>query len=513
MRCSDAQVRKLMEEFSKTGKICIAALKAGMNRKTAGQYVKLGKCPSDLKQERTWRTRPDPFELVWPEIEGKLNEAPELEAQILFEDLMERNPGAFQPGQLRTFQRKVKRWRAQKGPGKEVFFPQVHRAGEAAQTDFTWANELNVTIAGEVFEHMLCHFVLPYSNWQWATICHSESMSSLKRGIQEAVFRLGGVPLYHQTDHSTAATHRLSKKDAENPREEDKEARQGRGFNDDYLALMRHLGMAPRTTMVGAKEQNGDVEALNGALKRRLKQHLLMRGSLDFANVEEYQDWLAAALIKSNAKRGDRACEEIAGLKALRVDRMPEYKEIEVKVTSWSTIRVDKNAYSIQSRLIGEKVRVRTYDDRIEVLHGGEVQLVCERLSGRGGRRICYRHVIHSLVRKPGAFEICSYREDLFPSLVFRQSYDALCEALPMNRAAAEYLKCLKLAAEMMEADVEKALADLLQEGGLPLHDVVRKMVVPVDDQVESMPELEVDLRSFDDLLSADAADLVEAAQ
>ncbi|MCP5021768.1 MAG: transposase family protein [bacterium] len=95
---------------------------------------------------------------------------------------------------------------------------------------------------------MLCRFVLPYSNWQWATICHSESMSSLKRGIQEAVFRLGGVPLYHQTDHSTAATHRLSKKDAENPREEDKEARQGRGFNDDYLALMRHLGM-------GAKEQ------------------------------------------------------------------------------------------------------------------------------------------------------------------------------------------------------------------------------------------------------------------
>ncbi len=167
--------------------------------------MKAGKCPSDLKKERTWRTRPDPFELVWPEIKAKLDDAPELEAQILFEDLMERNPGAFEPGQLRTFQRRVKSWRAQKGPVKEVFFPQMHRAGEAAQTDFTWANELNVTIAGKVFEHMLCHFVLPYSNWQWATICHSESMSSLKHGIQESVFQLGGVPRYHQTDHSTAA--------------------------------------------------------------------------------------------------------------------------------------------------------------------------------------------------------------------------------------------------------------------------------------------------------------------
>ncbi|MFT5198766.1 MAG: hypothetical protein ACI87O_001425 [Planctomycetota bacterium] len=331
MRCSDGQVRKLIEEFSKTGKICMAALKAGMNRKTAAKYVQLGKCPSDLKKERTWRTRPDPFELVWPEIEARLNDAPELKGQVLFEDLMERNPGAFEPGQRRTFQLRVERWRAQKGLAKEVFFSQLHRAGEAAQTGFTWANELNVTIAGKAFEHMLCHFVLPYSNWQWATICHSESMSSLKHGIQEAVFQLGGVPQYHQTDHSTAATHRLSKKDAKNPRPEDKEARQGRGFNDDYLALMRYFGMSPRTTKVGAKEQNGHVESLNGSLKRRLTQHLLMRGSRDFESVEEYQGWLAAALVKSNAKRGARVREELGVLQSLCVERMPEYKEMKCR--------------------------------------------------------------------------------------------------------------------------------------------------------------------------------------
>ena len=338
-------------------------------------------------------------------------------------------------------------------------------------------------------------------------------MGSLKQGIQEAVFQLGGVPRYHQTDHSTAATHRLSNKDAKDPRAEDKEARQGRGFNDDYLALMRHFGMSPRTTKVGAKEQNGDVEALNGALKRRLKQHLLMRGSRDFESVEKYTDWLNTALTKSNAKRGARVREELGFLNSLRADRMPEYKEIEVQVSSWSTIRVSKNVYSIQSRLIGEKVRVRVYDDRLEVRHGGEVQLVCERLIGRGGHRISYRHVIHSLVRKPGAFERCRYREDLFPSLVFRKSYDALCVALPMNRAAGEYLKCLKLAAETMESDVEKALADLLKEGSLPLHDVVRNAILPADDRVESMEVMEVDLGNFNSLLSADTTDLVEATQ
>ena len=90
--------------------------------------------------------------------------APALEAKTLFEVLMEKYPDRYEQGQLRTLQRRVKSWRAERGPHKDVVLAQLHRPGEAAQTDFTWATELAVTIAGQLFVHMLCVFVLPYSN-------------------------------------------------------------------------------------------------------------------------------------------------------------------------------------------------------------------------------------------------------------------------------------------------------------------------------------------------------------
>ena len=133
MRCTDAQVRRLMEEFSNHGRLERAALKAGMNRKTAAKYVNVGCLPSDLREPRTWRTRDDPFEDVWSEVAERLAAAPELEARALFEDLLAREPDRFDAGQLRTFQRRVKQWRAREGPEKEVFFQQEHRPGEAAQ--------------------------------------------------------------------------------------------------------------------------------------------------------------------------------------------------------------------------------------------------------------------------------------------------------------------------------------------------------------------------------------------
>ncbi|MCX6546998.1 MAG: hypothetical protein NTW40_02985 [Acidobacteria bacterium] len=163
-----------------------------------------------MRQPRSWRTRLDPFEEDWSAIELRLLDAPELEGRILFEDLMLRRPGVYQEGQLRTFQRRVKVWRAHHGPDKEVFFPQDHRPGEALQTDFTWATELEITIDGISFPHMLCHVVLPYSNWGWITVCQSESMLALRRGVPAALVQLGRVPQFHQTDNSTAATHQVT---------------------------------------------------------------------------------------------------------------------------------------------------------------------------------------------------------------------------------------------------------------------------------------------------------------
>ena len=347
---------------------------------------------------------------------------------------------------------------------------------------------------------MLCHFVLPYSNWEWATVCHSESMLALKRGIQEAVFQLGRVPTFHQTDHSTAATHNIP------AREEGTEDRASgsdkpRGFNEDYLALMRHLGMKPRTIQVGEKEQNGDVEALNGALKRRMAQQLLMRGSRDFENLAQYEEWLRGVVKKANAMRTKRVGDDLDAMKALRVERLAEYEEIDVVVTSWSTVRVKRNTYSVPSRLMRERVRVRVSDDQVEVYHGGVHQLSCERLRGEGKSAINYRHIIQSLVRKPGAFERYHYREDLFPSVTFRKAFDALRANLTERKADQEYLRCLKIAAETMESQVEEALEQLLNEHELPLADRVKELVDPGEPQVPDLAVPVIDLSMYDTLL------------
>ena len=185
MRVTDQQVMKLLEEMRRHGQVGLASLRAGMDRKTGRKYVALNKLPSELKKRRTWRTHRNRFDADWPDIVEMLRAAPELEAKTLFEHLMEKTPGRYQPGQLRTLQRHIKQWRAAEGPPKEVFFPQNHRPGEAAQTDFTVVKEFEVRIGGEPFPHQLCHVVLPYSNWEWATPCVSESLVALRTGVPE----------------------------------------------------------------------------------------------------------------------------------------------------------------------------------------------------------------------------------------------------------------------------------------------------------------------------------------
>ncbi len=487
MVVTDKQVRRAMVELSKNGEVEKAALKAGIDRKTARKYRDLGKLPSELKQPRTWRTRDDSFAEDWDEIKSMLEDAPEFEAKTLFEYLTRKHRGRYQEGQLRTLQRRVKQWRAQEGPPKEVFFAQEHRPGEAMQTDFTWATELGVTINDEPFEHMLCHPVLPYSNWEWATVCRSESMAAIRRGVQAAVFRLGRVPQWHQTDKSSAATHTLPSNKTT--------------FNEEYAALMRHLGMKPRTTGTGKKEQNGDVEAANGALKRRLKQHLLLRGDWNFESVEAYESWLWGVLEQANELRSTRLVEDMAAMRPLSVKKLPEWSDVDVPVCSQSTIRVKFNTYSVPSRLIGETVRVRVYDNRLEVCYGGVQQMTVERLLGRGGHRINYRHIIWGLVRKPGAFPRFRYREDMFPTLAFRRAYDALVESTEERRADIEYLRVLHLAASTMESDVELALELLLDEKTVPTADRVKALVKPDEPQVPQMAAFEPDPGYYDELL------------
>lgn len=486
-----------MDEMNKHGRIGMAAMKSGMDRKTGRKYVSAGKLPSEMVAERKWRTRQDPFADHWPELESMLSKAPELEAKSLLEVLEGKYPGRYDSGQLRTLQRHVRRWRAQSGPDKEVMFAQQHRPGEAAQTDFTSTGELLVTIADVLFTHMLCVFVLPFSNWQWATVCLSESMAALRHGVQSALWQLGRVPLYHQTDNSTAATHRIP----EGKREEI-EGRK-RPFNAEYLALMRHYAMTPRTTQVGAKEQNGDVEASNGALKRRLEQALLLRGSRDFAGVQAWQQFVEDVIIKANRHRGERLAQELAAMRALVVSKLPEFTEQTVHVSDWSTIRVAHCGYSVPSRLIHEFVRVRLFEDRIEVYHQDVLQLSCERLRGRSLRRIDYRHVIWSLVRKPGAFARYVYRDEMYPSKVFRRAYDAIQTPNNGVKGDVEYLRILHLAASTLESEVEAALSLLLADNRPVTADAVKALVnTATGIEVPPMSPPVVDLCVYDSLLS-----------
>jgi transposase len=458
-----------------------------MSRNTAAKYLATDQLPSELRVPRTWRTRPDPFEEVWPAIVAKLKEQPGLQAKTLFQDLMTGQRGSYRGGQLRTLQRRLKQWRAQEGPDKELFLPQEHRPGEAMQTDFTSMNSLAITIAGTPYEHLLCHSVLPYSDWSWGTPCRSESLAALKQGVQAALVRLGRVPEYHQTDNSTAATHRLDTGK--------------RAFNVDYLAFMQHYGMQPRTIAIGRKEQNGDAESLHGALKREIDQQLMLRGDRDFDSREQYVTWLHGILEARNRTRGVRLDEELAAMRPLLVSPVPEYTEVDVRVGTGGTIRVHSNTYSLPSRLRDEKVRVRVFDDRLEVFHGGWRQHTVERLLGKRGHRINYRHVVHSLLRKPGAFRCYRYRDDLFPGEVFRAAFERLAGELTEREADLEYLRVLHLAATTMETDVEAALRQLLAGGCMPRADRVRELVAP---RQACPPELEVqpvDLSCYDRLL------------
>jgi transposase len=492
---TDKQVRKLFQEFVKCSHIERASMKANMGRNTGAKYLKKKELPSKLKGERDWRTHEDAFGTILDEVKVFLKVAPEIEAKTLFEYFQSLHPDKFEEGQLRTFQRRVRALRAMEGKDKEVFFGQKHRPGEAMEWDFTDADGFNVTIGGEPFEHRLFHAVLPYSNWESANVSRSESALAIRAGFNHTFERLQHTPEWSQSDNSSAATHWLGK-----------EKGSDRVFNPEYEEMVKHYGMKPRVIGIGESEQNGDVESMHNALKNRIRQLLLLRGSRDFESEKAYGEWLDWVTDKANRTRRTRVEEEIRHLKPLQVGLLNEYREERVPVKSGSTIRVMGNVYSVPSRLIGEEVRVHIFDDRLEVMYKGVTQLVMERLIGKGHADINYRHVINSLVRKPGAFARYCYREELFPSLTFRQAFDRLCETGERYHAEKSYLRILKLAADTMESDVEAALSLLLEGGGVFSYEDVQTLVGSAKPEVPHIARFSVRLVDYDVLLGREVA-------
>ena len=485
------QYRKLMSEYQATGNLTNSAMKAGMSRRIARKYLRAGQAPPELQAKHTWRTREDPLAAIWAQARAMLEEAPDLEAKALFEYLAERSPGALQAQHLRTFQRRVKLWRLAQGPDKEVFFPQNWEAGRALQMDWTNANELAITIAGRPYDHLLCHCVLPHSNWEWATRCVSESLLSCRQGLQEALHRLGKVPRELRIDNSSAATHRVGGGGT------------GREFNEQFAALCEHYGLVPRTIGINCPNENGDVESSNGHLKRRLRQHLILRGSRDFATELDYECFLHQVLERGNRGRQASLAVELAAMQPLPATRLSEYDEVFCTVGSASTIRVKKVGYSVPARLIGQELKVEVYERELKLYSGRELLLGLPRQAGDRGVVLDYRHVIDHLLRKPGAFERYRYREQLYPSPAFREACDHLITKHGLRSGTVEYLRLLKLASEVGESGIEVMLADFLSPP-YPAWSVgeLRRILQPEPKPPIEVVVLEPEWRSYDALLS-----------
>ncbi len=447
-KVTDVHIRRLFRLLGQGQTLSRAAQNSGVDQKTARRYWNMRRLPSEqVVPPREWRTRPDPFAEVWPELAALLEQAPGLQAKTLWGWLVQKYPARFDETQLRTLQRRVKAWRATQGPGQEVYFSQVHHPGRLCASDFTHMNRLNVTIGGQRFDHMVYHFVLTYSNWESVTLCFSESFESLSEGLQNALGELGGVPERHRSDRLSSAVNNLSER---------------RDFTARYQALLAHYQLTGEKIQARAAHENGDAEASHRHFKEAVEQALLLRGSRDFASREQYTAFLAEVCRLRNANRSKRLAEESTALRPLPARRLETCRRLGVTVSSGSVIRVQNNVYSVNSRLIGERVEVRIYLDHLEVWYGQKLVEALPRLRGRCKQHVNYRHVIDALVRKPGALADYRYREGLFPTSRFRMAYDLLHETGPA-RADREYLEILHLAAHESEEAVEEALRVLME--------------------------------------------------
>ena len=484
----DEQVKNLFLFLKQGLPLYLAAAKAGMAERTARRYMREWKLPSQLKRERDWSTREDPFKAVWSEVEGLLGVNPGLQAKTIFEWLCREHEGLFQEGQLRTLQRKIRRWRALEGSPKEVFFPQKHHPGRLCQSDFTNMSDLEITICGVPFHHLIYHFVLTYSNWETGTVCFSESFQSLSTGLQNALWELGGVPESHQSDRMTAAVHQ----------EMDRMK-----FTESYRALISHYGMQAKVIRTGKPNENGDVEQRHYRFHTAVDQALMLRGSRDFKSREAYEKFLKEVFSQLNSKRQERLNEELKILRKLPAKRRDDATKLTVPVRKSSTIRVQVNTYSVHSRLIGEKVEVRVYAEHIEVWYAQKLVEKIPRLHGRNKSCVNYRHIIDWLVRKPGAFANYRYREELFPSSNFRIAYDIL-KATCAVKADKEYLNILQLAAKNSESKVSEILQFLIRSDLEISSTVVEEFLMSrsVPFQPTKVVVEKVNLGSYDELLS-----------
>jgi hypothetical protein len=488
---TDQQVRLLRQKRMEKKTQVAAAAAAGMSERTARTWQE-GPVPSETKEARSWRTRPDPFVEVWQSEVLPLLEADErgvLEGRTLLMELQKRHPGRFPDGQVRTLQRRVRDWRALHGPPQEVMFPQEHVPGREAAIDFTHCTELGVTIAGVLLVHLLFELVLSYSGWTYVQLAFGETFEALVAGIQGGLWTLEGVPWVIRSDNLSAATHELKRS-------------VGRALNARYKDFLDYYHLTSTRIRPGESHENGVVEQRHRRTKSALDQALVIRGSRDFPSVDAYRAFFEDVVdTRFNQPAAGKLAEERPHLQALPSEPVPTYTNYDCRVRSWSTIQVNGRTYSVPSRLKKHWVEARVHPDVVEIRYLGQLVETLPRIRKENSARVDYRHVIWSLVTKPGAFARYRFREELFPTTIFRQAYDAL-RGSHGDRADVEYLRVLHLAASTTEVSVEVALKQLLELGRPFDYAAVKALAAP---ERLVVPEVRIpapDLAAYDELLS-----------
>src|SRR6266404_9308883 len=471
LHITDRQVRRYMASRKAGNTRAVAAARSGFSERSGRRVGAAGVLPSQQDRTRRYRTREDPFAAVWrQELVPLLQAMPGLRATTLLEELQRQHPGGYPDRLLRSLQRRIAQWRAIEGPERDLIFRQEHPPGLQALSDFTEAGGLAITVAGGAFSHRLYHFWLAYSGWQFVkAICGGESFTALAEALQEALWQLGGVPRTHRTDRLSAAYRNLASR-------EDEAAR--------YAEFCRHYGMEPTRNNAGVSHENGAVEAAHGHLKTGLEEALLLRGSRDFHDLVAYQAFLQEFVARKNARRREAVAVELAALQPLPPHRTTDFSLATVMVTSSGTISVRSVLYTVPSRLVGCRLKVHVYDDRL-VCHLGAtaVLTVARRYFKRHGPRlrvVDYRHLVGALVRKPQACRRSVFRDELFPRPVYRRAWEVLDERLEPRKACRVYVGLLHLAAmHGCEAALAEHLAGVIAAHGTPDLEAARAAVAP----------------------------------
>ncbi len=454
-----------------THKVPVAAAKSSISKASAYRIEKDPRLPSQKRKPRG-RRRADPLGgLFETEIVPMLDAAPNLRAVAIYEEIRRRHPELGE-GIRRTVERRVRSWRAIYGEDKEVIFRQAHVPGHLGLSDFTDMNNMGVTIAGVLLDHRLYHFRLAYSGFAHAhVILGGESFVALAEGLQNALWSLGGAPLDHRSDSLSAAFRNLER----NTRED---------LTRRYQELCRHYRMTPSRNNTGVAHENGAIEGPHGHLKRAIQDDLLLRGSTDFEDMDAYRHFIDEIVSRRNARIGKRIDVERAALQNLPGRRTTDYEEVIVRVTSSSSFTLRRVYYTVPSRLIGHRLRGRLYDDRLEVFIGGTHLFTLPRgrarAPGKHGHVVNYHHVIHSLRRKPMALLNLVYRDQLFPRVAYRQTFDMLLEKLTDRQACRIMVDLLFLAHEKnCERELAEQLEQDLKAGLLPDMETLRACFAP----------------------------------